>query len=252
MSYYDIPESLWQKLEQILPVEGSPRGGRPAGDIRIFLNAIHWMLRTGAPWRALPQEYGSWKTVYSRFRRWQKRGYLTAILEILTLEADMENIMIDGTFVHAHKHSVGARRSAGSNQAIGRSRGGFTTKIHTVVDGLGNMLGFILTGGECSEFTQAHKLLKYYRNTTIIADKGYNCQSIVNKLYAQGCAVAIPTKSNSKHPRNIDLHLYKERHLIENFFSKIKEYRKIATRYDKLEEVFAGFICLAASLIWLR
>ena len=150
MCYYDIPEDLWLRLEPILPTEGSPRGGRPIGDVRNFLNAVHWMLRTGSPWRALPEKYGSWKTVYSRFRRWQKRGYLTAILKLLTLQADMNHIMIDGTYVHAHKHSAGARHTSGINQALGRSRGGFTSKIHAVVDALGNLLAFTVTAGQYS------------------------------------------------------------------------------------------------------
>ena len=152
MCYYDIPEDLWLRLEPILPTEGSPRGGRPIGDVRNFLNAVHWMLRTGSPWRALPEKYGSWKTVYSRFRRWQKRGYLTAILKLLTLQADMNHIMIDGTYVHAHKHSAGARHTSGINQALGRSRGGFTSKIHAVVDALGNLLAFTVTAGQYSEY----------------------------------------------------------------------------------------------------
>ena len=94
------------------------------------------MLRTGSPWRALPEKYGSWKTVYSRFRRRQKRGYLTAVLEFLSLQADMTHIIIDGTYVHAHKHSAGARHTSGHNQALSRGRGGFTSKIHAVVDAL--------------------------------------------------------------------------------------------------------------------
>ena len=137
MCYYDIPEDLWLRLEPILPTEGSPRGGRPTGDVRNFLNAVHRMLRTGSPWRALPEKHGSWKTVYSRFRRWQKRGYLTAILELPGLQADMNHIMIDGTCVHAHKHSAGARHTSGPSQALGRSRGGFTSKIHAMVDAPG-------------------------------------------------------------------------------------------------------------------
>ena len=167
MCYYDIPEDLWLRLEPILPTEGSPRGGRPTGDVRNFLNAVHWMLRTGSPWRALPEKYGSWKTVYSRFRRWQKRGYLTAILKLLTLQADMNHIMIDGTYVHAHKHSAGARHTSGINQALGRSRGGFTSKIHAVVDALGNLLAFTVTAGQYSEYPQASNLLMQYHNTSI-------------------------------------------------------------------------------------
>ena len=252
MCYYDIPEDLWLRLEPILPTEGSPRGGRPIGDVRNFLNAVHWMLRTGSPWRALPEKYGSWKTVYSRFRRWQKRGYLTAILKLLTLQADMNHIMIDGTYVHAHKHSAGARHTSGINQALGRSRGGFTSKIHAVVDALGNLLAFTVTAGQYSEYPQASNLLIQYHNTTILADKGYDSRSLIDALHQQGCEAVIPSRRTNHHPRTIDRHLYKERHLIETFFNKIKEYRKIATRYDKLAEVFAAFVCLAASLIWLR
>lgn len=252
MCYYDIPEDLWLRLEPILPTEGSPRGGRPIGDVRNFLNAVHWMLRTGSPWRALPEKYGSWKTVYSRFRRWQKRGYLAAILKLLTLQADMDHIMIDGTYVHAHKHSAGARHTSGINQALGRSRGGFTSKIHAVVDALGNLLAFTVTAGQYSEYPQASHLLIQYHNTTILADKGYDSRSLIDALHQQGCEAVIPSRRTNHHPRTIDRHLYKERHLIETFFNKIKEYRKIATRYDKLAEVFAAFVCLAASLIWLR
>lgn len=252
MCYYDIPEDLWLRLEPILPTEGSPRGGRPIGDVRNFLNAVHWMLRTGSPWRALPEKYGSWKTVYSRFRRWQKRGYLAAILKLLTLQADMNHIMIDGTYVHAHKHSAGARHTSGINQALGRSRGGFTSKIHAVVDALGNLLAFTVTAGQYSEYPQASHLLIQYHNTTILADKGYDSRSLIDALHQQGCEAVIPSRRTNHHPRTIDRHLYKERHLIETFFNKIKEYRKIATRYDKLAEVFAAFVCLAASLIWLR
>ena len=252
MCYYDIPEDIWLRLEPILPTEGSPRGGRPIGDVRNFLNAVHWMLRTGSPWRALPEKYGSWKTVYSRFRRWQKRGYLTAILKLLTLQADMDHIMIDGTYVHAHKHSAGARHTSGINQALGRSRGGFTSKIHAVVDALGNLLAFTVTAGQYSEYPQASNLLIQYHNTTILADKGYDSRSLIDALHQQGCKAVIPSRRTNHHPRTIDRHLYKERHLIETFFNKIKEYRKIATRYDKLAEVFAAFVCLAASLIWLR
>ena len=99
---------------------------------------------------------------------------------------------------------------------------------------------------------QASNLLIQYHNTTILADKAYDGRSLIDALHQQGCEAVIPSRRTNHHPRTIDRHLYKERHLIETFFNKIKEYRKIATRYDKLAEVFAAFVCLAASLIWLR
>lgn len=134
--------------QKVLLVEGD----------RLVTSETFSMLYIGcSPWRALPEKYGSWKTVYSRFRRWQKRGYLTAILKLLTLQADMNHIMIDGTYVHAHKHSAGARHTSGINQALGRSRGGFTSKIHAVVDALGNLLAFTVTAGQYSEYPHMGK-----------------------------------------------------------------------------------------------
>ena len=85
MSYYDLSDELWQRLEPVLPTEGSPKGGRPAKDQRVFVNAIVWLLRTGAPWRALPEEYGSWNSMYSRFRRRQAKGFWKAIFQALSV-----------------------------------------------------------------------------------------------------------------------------------------------------------------------
>jgi transposase len=113
MSYTDLSDDTWQRLEAVLPVEGSPKGGRPANDARTFINAVIWILRTGAPWRALPDEYGSWNSVYSRFRRWQSKGYWAAIFLALSHDSDLETVMIDGTYIHAHKHAAGAK--GGSN-----------------------------------------------------------------------------------------------------------------------------------------
>ena len=109
MSYYDLSDKLWQRLEPVLPTEGSPKGGRPAKDQRVFVNAIVWLLRTGAPWRALPEEYGSWNSMYSRFRRWQAKGFWKAIFQALSCDPDLESVMIDGTYIHAHKHAAGAK-----------------------------------------------------------------------------------------------------------------------------------------------
>lgn len=139
----------------------------------------------------------------------------------------MNHIMIDGTYVHAHKHSAGARHTSGINQALGRSRGGFTSKIHAVVDALGNLLAFTVTAGQYSEYPQASNLLIQYHNTTILADKGYDSRSLIDALHQQGCEAVIPSRRTNHHPRTIDRHLYKERHLIETFFNKIKEYRKL-------------------------
>ena len=251
MIYGYISEELWEQLEPLLPAEGSPHGGRPPGDVRNFLSAVHWILRAGAPWRSLPAAFGSWKTVYSRFRRWQQRGCRDAIFTVLTRSADMEAVMIDGSYIHAHKHSAGARRCSGT-QAIGRSRGGLTTKLHVVVDALGYPLTVKLTGGQFSDISQAFHVLAPYRNCSALADRGYDCDALIIQLQNQNCVPVIPPKRNRLVKRLFDRHLYNERHLIENFFNKIKEFRRVATRYDKLDASFLAFIVFASILIWLR
>ncbi len=100
-------------IKDLLPSEQKKQGGRPTKDNRTMLNAMLWIARTGAPWRDLPEYYGSWKTVYTRFRRWQMSGVWEQILDHISIEPDFENVMIDATIVRVHQH--GARAKGGSN-----------------------------------------------------------------------------------------------------------------------------------------
>jgi transposase len=102
---------------------------------------------SGAPWRVLPHYFPNWKSVYTRFRRWQEAGIWDEVLKHVSLDPDEESVMIDATIVRVHQHGSGAKGDKASKQAIGRSRGGLSTKIHALVDELGNPLRFDLTGG---------------------------------------------------------------------------------------------------------
>ena len=122
---HDISDKLWAKIEKNLPgSEGHT--GRPAEDNRKFINAVFWILRTGAPWRDLPPEYGDWKNTHRRFCRWRDKGIWEKILEMVTEDADTEWIMIDSTYCKCHQHASGAR---GGNQSIGLTKGG-ETRMH--------------------------------------------------------------------------------------------------------------------------
>lgn len=138
-------------------------------------------------------------------------------------------------------------------EAVGRSSGGLTTKVHAICDGLGNSLHFILTGGQVHDSKVAIPLLESLdlKDKTVICDKGYDSQKIVEYIQFHGGFAVIPTKKNSKSPRSIDAHLYKERHLVENLFLKMKNYRLSATRYEKSATSFFSLSCLAAILLWL-
>ncbi len=128
-----------------------------------------------------------------------------------------------------------------------------STKIHTLVDALGNPIGFHLTGGEAHDLVGADELLPDMEAEMLIADKAFDAdERVINPLTAAGKTAVIPSKANRKQPRKLDRHQYGARHLIENFFARLKQYRAIATRYDKTARNFLAAVHLAASVIWLN
>jgi transposase len=135
---------------------------------------------------------------------------------------------------------------------LGRSVGGFSTKIHILVDALGNPVKFILTGGQEADVTQAEPLMKGHHADAAIADKAYDSDAVVAAAKRQGAEAVIPSKKNRKVPRDYDEHLYKERKKVEWFISLLKQYRRVATRYEKTARNFLGFVHVASILILLR
>lgn len=117
---HDISERIWKVLEKKLPGREGIWGGK-AKDNRQFINAVFWILRTGAPWRDLPPDYGDWKNTHRRFSRWRDKGVWEGILEQLIKEADYEWLMMDATHIKVHPHACGAR---GGNQDMGHTKGG--------------------------------------------------------------------------------------------------------------------------------
>jgi transposase len=128
-----------------------------------------------------------------------------------------------------------------------------STKIHTLVDALGNPVGFFLTGGQAHDLVGADQLLPEMEADVLIADKAYDADArVLEPLEKLGKSAVIPPKANRKVQRDCDKAIYKTRHLIENFFAKLKQYRAIATRYDKTARNFLAAIHLAAAVIWLN
>jgi transposase len=128
-----------------------------------------------------------------------------------------------------------------------------STKIHTMVDALGNPVGFHLTGGEAHDLIGADHLLPDMQADVLIADKAFDAdERVIEPLAANGKTVVIPPKANRRSHREYDQHLYKARHLIENFFAKLKQFRAIATRYDKTARNFLAAVYLTATTIWLN
>lgn len=127
-----------------------------------------------------------------------------------------------------------------------------TTKIHAVVDALGNPLRHLLTGGQEADISQSHALIEGMSPNRVIADKGYDANHFVEAIEAKGAQPVIPPRSNRLNPREYDHHWYKDRNLVERFFNRIKQFRRIATRYEKLDRNFGAMINLACAMIWLE
>ena len=121
---HDISDRIWENIQAHLP--GS-KGlvGRPANDNRLFINAVFWILGTGAPWRDLPPDYGDWKNTHRRFCRWRDRGVWEHLLEVVIVEPDFEWLMIDASHCKVHPHAAGA---VGGNQGMSRTKGGSTQR----------------------------------------------------------------------------------------------------------------------------
>lgn len=159
---------------------------------------------------------------------------------------------------HARQHNrpgapaCGREKRGSGDEALGRSRGGFSTKIHIVVDALGNPVKFILTPGQAADVTQGEALLEGLETQAAIADKGYDSDDLVARIQRSAAEAVIPPKKNRKVQRDYDEHIYKERNKVERFINLIKQYRRVATRYEKTARNFLGFLHLASILVLLR
>jgi transposase len=247
MSRYDLTDFEWRVIEPLLP--NKPRGVPRVNDRRT-LNGIFWVLRSGAPWRDLPERYGPRTTCYNRFVRWRKAGVWNRLMDAITVAYDSDIQMIDSTSVRAHQQAATAKR--GVQITVSVDPGGLTTKIHVVVDAQGLPIRLGLTAGQTHDGQIADTLLNHLGPRTIVlADKAYDADRIRELIQEQGATPNIPPKRNRRWKLCFSKRLYRERNLIERF-SKLKHFRRVATRYDKLATNFLAMVQLASIRLWLR
>ena len=154
----ELSDEEWQVIYSLLQLNQRIYAGSEEKSRR-FLNAVLWILRSGAQWRLLPGSLGHWNSVFKRFSRWCERDVWEALHKGCIQHPDLQEILIDSTIARAHACAAGAAGSDAETEALGRSKGGFTTKIHAITDGLGNPLDFILTAGQASDIGQAESML---------------------------------------------------------------------------------------------
>lgn len=179
-----LTDAQWARLAPLLPGRPGTSGGR-GRDNRQFVEAVLWLARNGARWRALPAERGNWHTTYTRFQRWAASGVWQRVFEAVQDEAALHTLLVDSTTVRAHQHASGARKKNGP-QALGRSRGGLTTKLHVAADARGRLRRCRLTAGQRHDAPQALALLTGLAPAWLIADRGYDSDPLVAELARRG------------------------------------------------------------------
>jgi transposase len=245
---YELSDHEWVVIKPMLP--NKPRGVPRVNDRRV-LNGIFWVLRSGAPWRDLPESFGPPTTCYNRFVRWRRAGVWDRIMEALAAAQDAAVQMIGTSIVRVHQH--GAFIAGNRAQHMGRSRGGLTSKVHAVVDANGLPVRPGLSPGEAHDNRLRPLLLAGLQpKTMVLADRGYDADWIRALVNEQRAWANILPKLNRREPICFSPYLYRSRNLVERSFNKIKQCRRIATRYDKLAANYLAFIKLASIRIWLR
>jgi transposase len=247
MDRFCLTDAQWEKMQPFCL--GKPSDpGRTGGDCRLFMEAVLWIARTSSPWRDLPSLFGHWNSVFKRFRDWVKAGVFARMFEAASDEPDLEYAMVDATIVRVHRHGQGARGGTQS-QAIGKSRGGLTTKILALTDALGNLIRFVLLPGQRHDTVGVAMLISGIAFGGLIGDKAFDANWLIAELNQRRTRIVISQMPQRKEPLAIDREVYKWRHLIENFFGKLKEFKRISMRSDKTDTSFIAMIHLAAAVV---
>jgi transposase len=267
MHRYELPDQQWARVEPLLPHRTHhDKAGHPFNDHRPIVNGILWILHTGAPWRDLPERYGPWETVFYRFNRWRRDGtwnrIVTSLLDELDNNGEIDHDLwcIDGSVIRASRAAAGARRTARAarrlggrkeaqmqeppDHALGRSRGGFGTKVHIACDSRGTIVGIHLTAGQRHESkffepTMARRLFHRRKGTRrwprrLAGDKGYSYPRIRRWCKRRRIEAVIPTRKDQPRDDNFDKPTYKRRNIVERVIGWFKEFRRLGTRYEKL------------------
>ena len=264
MSRHDLTDEEYVAIRSFLPAQKKRSPGRPWKDHRTVINGIFWVLATGSPWRDLPVEFGKWQTVYGRFRRWLNEGLWDRIFSrflhrLSKIEGiDLSLWCIDGSVIRAHRSASGGSKQSPENDAknaLGRSQGGYSTKLHLLTDRIGNILSVTATPGQSHESKEFENLIQSCplslhrvasRPDAVAGDKGYSSGAIRNWLRKRQIKDVIPTKSNEKRNPRFPKKLYKQRNIVQCTIGWLKEFRRIAMRFDKHVESYLCFVKLAA------
>ena len=236
---------------------------RQRGNVSIsnleVLNAILYVAEHGCKWRGLPVRFGNWHTIYTRMNRWAKAGVLDRVFTVLQeqqiIRIKIEAMSLDSTIVKVHPDGTGALKKNGP-QAIGKSRGGWSTKIHMVAADARTAITFSLSPGQRHDGPQGRELLRTLKpvesQVCMIMDRAYEGAETRQLVLDLGFTPVVPPKQSRVNPWEYDRIMYRRRNEIERLFRRLKGFRRIFSRFDKLDLMFTAFIHFALIVEALR
>ncbi|MFF7234535.1 IS5 family transposase [Streptomyces sioyaensis] len=279
-----ITDAMRGRIEPLMPAD--PVRGRRWADHRRTLEAITWKYRTCSPWRGLPGELGAFQTAHKRLLRWAVDGTWERIFTAVLAAADAADdigwtVSVDSTVCRAHQHAAGAGKNGApsgsepTDHALGRSRDGLSTKVHLASDGWARPLALVDTAGQAGDAPAFEAVIAPIRvprtrlgrprtrPTAVLADLAYSSRAIRGHLRQRGSRTVIPQPTdqighrrrrgrNGGRPPGFDAEAYKQRNTVERCINRLKQWRGLAMRTDKLALAYQAALHLAPILIWTR
>ena len=241
----ELTETQYAPIASCLPRQ---RGNVSMPNLQV-LNAILYVAEQGCKWRGLPRRFGNWHTIYTRMNRWSKNGVLDRVFEHLQ-RAQFDPHQVGGGVAGQHHRHGPSRRHGGSKkngpQAIGKSRGGWTTKIHLVAADARTALTFALSPGQAHDGPEGRKLLTSLgpqdAELALVMDRAYQGDETRQLALDLGFTPVVPPIKTRTDPWEYDREMYKRRNEVERLFRRLKGYRRIFSRFEKLDVMFIGFI----------
>ena len=212
--------------------------------MEIVLTGILFVLSEGCSWRAIEGPEASWNSIYQYYRRWCGTELWEKLWERVAPALHGTTVYVDAS--HVKVHQCGLNPAGGrETQAVGLTKGGWKSKVHVAVDGHAVPRALFLSAGNVADIEHATDVLESVPAKMAVLDKGYDSDALRIWLFERGVTPCIPPKSNRIDPLPYRKASYRRRHLVENFFQRIKTFRRVATRYDKLAETYFGWVLLA-------